>query len=81
MSNKAYSQNVTRRCKQLAGLQALLQVYETEPENTNKLMDLMKEVQEYGLPPTEIVTEIAPDLELDDNGAPKINSMQDCSIM
>mmetsp|Transcript_15306 Transcript_15306/g.23281 ORF Transcript_15306/g.23281 Transcript_15306/m.23281 type:complete len:212 (-) Transcript_15306:156-791(-) len=77
LSNKEYEE----RCKQLAGLQALLHIYETEPENTNKLMDLMKEVQEYGLPPTEIVTEIAPDLELDNDGAPKINPMQDCSIM
>mmetsp|Transcript_12404 Transcript_12404/g.19206 ORF Transcript_12404/g.19206 Transcript_12404/m.19206 type:complete len:302 (+) Transcript_12404:75-980(+) len=69
------------RCKQLEGLQALIRVYDTEPENTDKLIDLMKEVQEYGLPPTEIVTEIAPDLELDEDGAPKINPIQDCSIM
>lgn len=59
----------------------MIQTYEKEPENTAKLMDLMKDVQEYGLPPAEIITEIAPDMELDEKGVPKLGSLQDCSIM
>jgi peroxin-19 len=41
-------------------------------------MDIMQEVQEYGQPPAEIIREIAPGIELDEDGAPK---MEECSIM
>ena len=33
----------------------------------------MQQIQEYGQPPIEIVNEIAPGLELDDNGLPKMD--------
>jgi peroxin-19 len=48
----------------------VVQVYETEPNNITKLTELMQEVQEYGQPPSEIIQEIAPDIELDANGIP-----------
>jgi hypothetical protein len=35
-------------------------------------MELMQEVQEYGQPPADIIQEIAPDIELDANGIPKM---------
>eukprot|EP00548_Thalassiothrix_antarctica_P014951 CAMPEP_0194173080 /NCGR_PEP_ID=MMETSP0154-20130528/7463_1 /TAXON_ID=1049557 /ORGANISM="Thalassiothrix antarctica, Strain L6-D1" /LENGTH=341 /DNA_ID=CAMNT_0038886001 /DNA_START=59 /DNA_END=1084 /DNA_ORIENTATION=+ len=70
------------RCKQLECLRALMKVYETEPENSEKLMDLMKDVQEYGLPPEEIIAEIAPNLELGEDGVPKLSPLEEgCSIM
>jgi hypothetical protein len=37
-----------------------------------QLMELMQQVQEYGRPPMEIVMEIAPDLELNQEGLPKM---------
>jgi peroxin-19 len=48
-------------------------VYEKEPDNVTRLMDLMQEVQEYGQPPTEIIQEIAPGIELDAEGMPKLD--------
>jgi hypothetical protein len=69
------------RCKQYQGLKHLISVYDNEPDNSDKLMDLMKEVQEYGLPPSDIVSSIAPDLKLDEDGVPQLNPMQDCCIM
>lgn len=36
-------------------------------------MMLMQEVQEYGQPPAEIIKDIAPGLELDSNGLPKLD--------
>jgi peroxin-19 len=36
-------------------------------------MDLMQEAQEFGQPPADIIKEIAPGLELDENGLPKLN--------
>lgn len=61
-----------RRSKQSACFARVVQVYETEPNNFAKLMELMQEVQEYGQPPSEIIREIAPDIELDANGVPKM---------
>jgi peroxin-19 len=47
----------------------------------------MQQVQEFGQPPQEIIRDIAPGLELDDDGMPKINPMmglggdEECIIM
>lgn len=41
-------------------------------------MDVMQEVQEYGQPPTEIIREIAPGIELNQDGLPMV---EECSIM
>jgi len=61
------------REKQCRCFQKLVLLYETNPEDTKRLMDLMQEVQEYGQPPPEIIKEIAPGLELDSNGLPKLD--------
>jgi hypothetical protein len=51
----------------------------------SRLMTLMQDVQEYGQPPMEIIQEIAPGLELDqDTGMPKLNNgsrNDECRIM
>jgi hypothetical protein len=49
-------------------------------------MELMQEAQEFGQPPAEILKDIAPDLELDDNGMPKLEGLEfptaeECTIM
>lgn len=36
-------------------------------------MEYMQEVQEYGQPPVEIIKEIAPGIELDEEGMPKVD--------
>jgi len=45
----------------------------TKSSQTQRLLELMQQVQEYGQPPPEIINEIAPGLELDEEGLPKIN--------
>lgn len=51
-------------------------------------MELMQEVQEYGQPPVEIIQEIAPGIELDDEGMPKLDGSglqfggnEECRVM
>ena len=39
----------------------IVQVYEEDGENFNRLLDLMTRVQEYGQPPKEIVQELLPE--------------------
>ena len=41
----------------------IVKVYENEPQNTAKLVDMMQQLQEYGPPPKEIVQQIAPGME------------------
>ncbi|GER28046.1 peroxisomal biogenesis factor [Striga asiatica] len=42
----------------------LNQVYETEPDNFNKIVELMQKMQECGQPPNDIMQELAPGLDL-----------------
>jgi peroxin-19 len=73
-----------RRCKQCECFQQLVHVYETDPNNSTALMTLMQDVQEYGQPPNEIIQEIAPGLELDEDGMPKLDAAglnEECRIM
>ena len=55
--------------------QRLLAVYETEPDNFGRLMELMFEIQQYGQPPAEIIRELAPGLEFDEEGMPVMPNM------
>jgi hypothetical protein len=51
----------------------IVRAYDTEPDNTSKIMALMQENQEYGELPTEFTKEICPGLEFDANGLPKMS--------
>ncbi|PKA46468.1 Peroxisome biogenesis protein 19-2 [Apostasia shenzhenica] len=42
----------------------LNEVYEEEPDNFQKIVDLMQKMQECGQPPSDIVQELAPGLDL-----------------
>jgi peroxin-19 len=44
-------------------------------------MEMMQQAQEFGQPPIEIVEAIAPGIELDENGLPKVGADEDCRIM
>ncbi|GFS42249.1 peroxin 19-2 [Actinidia rufa] len=46
----------------------LIQVYENEPENFNKIVEFMQKMQECGQPPSDIVQELAPDFDLSNLG-------------
>ncbi|CAB9498737.1 Peroxisome biogenesis protein 19 [Seminavis robusta] len=79
----------TSRCQQYKCFQKLVHAYDTEPDNTPLLMKLMQDVQEFGQPPVEIVQDIAPGLEFDAEGVPKMESAmppflagdEECRIM
>jgi hypothetical protein len=62
-----------RRYNQFECFERLVEFYETEPDNKAIQMTLMQEMQEYGQPPIEIIKEIAPEMDLDEDGNPKID--------
>jgi peroxin-19 len=55
--------------------QKLVMVYETEPDNFPRLMELMQDLQECGQPPQEIIQELAPGLEVTPDGLPMMPNM------
>eukprot|EP01041_Mallomonas_annulata_P000380 gene380-693_t len=61
--------------KQYQIFQKILAVYDTEPENFPRLMELMFEMQEYGQPPADIIKGLAPGLMFDENGMPIMPNM------
>ncbi|KAL0446300.1 UNVERIFIED_CONTAM: Peroxisome biogenesis protein 19-2 [Sesamum latifolium] len=65
-------------------IKELNQVYETDPSNFNKIVELMQKMQECGQPPNDIVQELAPDFDLSTLGqlSPEmLESQQNCCIM
>lgn len=45
-------------------IKQLNEVYENDPGNFTKIVDLMQKMQECGQPPNDIVQELAPDFDL-----------------
>lgn len=45
-------------------IKQLNEVYENDPSNFTKIVDLMQKMQECGQPPNDIVQELAPDFDL-----------------
>lgn len=77
-----------RYFRQYELIKQLCKVYETEPENFDKIVELMQKMQDCGQPPSDIVQELAPGLNLgSEGGVPAIselladNSGSNCSIM
>ncbi|KAA0041087.1 hypothetical protein IC582_014909 [Cucumis melo] len=59
-------------------------VYEREPDNFNKIVELMQKMQECGQPPNDIVQELAPDFDLSNLAqlSPEmLESQPNCCIM
>ncbi|XP_071730792.1 peroxisome biogenesis protein 19-2-like [Rutidosis leptorrhynchoides] len=60
-------------------------VYDTEPGNFNKIIELMQKMQECGQPPNDIVNELAPDFDymtaLGQLSPDMIDAQQNCCIM
>jgi len=49
-------------------------LYETDPQNFPKLMDLLHEMQQRGQPPQEIVDELAPGMSFGPDGLPSFDA-------
>ncbi|KAK8584474.1 hypothetical protein V6N12_068718 [Hibiscus sabdariffa] len=59
-------------------------VYENDPNNFTRIVDLMQKMQECGQPPNDIVQELAPEFDLSNLGqlSPEmLNSQQNCCII
>ncbi|KAL3499605.1 hypothetical protein ACH5RR_038698 [Cinchona calisaya] len=82
--SKLSSEEYQRFSHQYELIKDLNGVYETEPGNFNKIVELMQKMQECGQPPNDIVQELAPDFDLSNFGqlsAEMVDSQQNCCIM
>ncbi|KAL7687299.1 putative pex19 protein [Plasmopara halstedii] len=61
--------------KQYQYFQRIVATYESEPDNFARLSELMQEMQETGQPPSEIIKDLAPGLQFDDEGMPIMPNM------
>lgn len=61
--------------KMYQAFQKILAVYDVEPDNFPRLMELMFDIQQYGQPPAEIIKDLAPGLKFDENGMPIMPNM------
>jgi peroxin-19 len=61
--------------RQYQYFQRIVHLYENDPDNTERLTELMNDLQEYGQPPSELVQELAPDLQFDSDGMPQMDGM------
>jgi len=73
--HKLEKEEYERYGKQYEMYQRICTVYETEPENTDKLTELLEEMQQTGQPPVEIMKELAPEMKLDENGMPDLSEL------
>lgn len=55
--------------------QKILAVFDIEPDNFPRLMELMFDIQQYGQPPADIIRDLAPGLQFDENGMPIMPNM------
>ncbi|KAK6783116.1 hypothetical protein RDI58_020912 [Solanum bulbocastanum] len=81
---KLSAEEYERYKKQYEFIRDLNKVYETEPSNFNKIVELMQKMQECGQPPNDIVHELAPDFDISSLGqlSPEmLEGQQNCSIM
>jgi len=61
--------------KQYQVMQRICAVFETEPDNYDRLVQLMTQMQDLGQPPAEIVKSLAPGLSFSDDGVPQMADM------
>ncbi|KAG8060002.1 hypothetical protein GUJ93_ZPchr0002g25187 [Zizania palustris] len=62
--SKISKEEYMRYQNQLELMMKLNDIYENEPENMTKIFEIMQNMQECGQPPSDLVQEIAPDLDL-----------------
>lgn len=61
--------------KQYQYMQKIVAVFETEPDNFDRLTMLLMEMQQYGQPPSDIIKELAPGLQFSPDGMPLMPNM------
>jgi len=71
--NSLSDEEYNRYGNQYQYFQRIVHLYENDPDNFPRLMELLQDVQEYGQPPADIIKELAPDLDLDEDGMPKMD--------
>ncbi|KAF0922111.1 hypothetical protein E2562_024682 [Oryza meyeriana var. granulata] len=82
--SKINKEEYERYSNQLELMMKLNEVYENEPENMTKIFEIMQNMQECGQPPSDLVQDIAPDLDLSKLGqlSPEmLESAPNCSVM
>uniref|UniRef100_A0A453P8E7 Uncharacterized protein n=1 Tax=Aegilops tauschii subsp. strangulata TaxID=200361 RepID=A0A453P8E7_AEGTS len=62
--SKISKEEYERYGNQLELMLKLNEVYEHEPENMSKVFEIMQNMQECGQPPSDLVQDIVPDLDL-----------------
>ncbi|OMO52487.1 Pex19 protein [Corchorus olitorius] len=73
-----------RYSRQYELIKELNGVYENDPNNFTRIVDLMQKMQECGQPPNDIVQELAPEFDLSSLGQltpDMLDPQQNCSIM
>ena len=73
--NQLSAEDYSRYGQQYQYFQRIVAVYETEPDNFPRLMELMQDIQEFGQPPAEIIKQLAPGLEFNEQGMPVMPAM------
>ncbi|XP_051193453.1 peroxisome biogenesis protein 19-1 [Lolium perenne] len=82
--SKISKEDFERYSNQLELMLKLNEVYEHEPENMSKIFEIMQNMQECGQPPSDLVQDIVPDLDLSKLGqlSPEmLESGENCCIM
>uniref|UniRef100_A0A453P8I5 Uncharacterized protein n=2 Tax=Aegilops tauschii subsp. strangulata TaxID=200361 RepID=A0A453P8I5_AEGTS len=82
--SKISKEEYERYGNQLELMLKLNEVYEHEPENMSKVFEIMQNMQECGQPPSDLVQDIVPDLDLSKLGqlSPEmLESTENCCIM
>lgn len=82
--SKISKEEYERYNNQLELMMKLNEVYEKEPENMAKIFEIMQNMQECGQPPSDLVQDIAPDLDLSKLGqlSPEmLESAPNCCVM
>ncbi|BBN15451.1 peroxin-19 [Marchantia polymorpha subsp. ruderalis] len=82
-------EDYSRYTRQHQFILQLCDVYEATPDDFPKIMELMQNMQNCGQPPSDIVKELAPGLDLDQDGLPMLpdfgavggSGQTNCSIM
>ena len=70
-------EELQRYTRQAALVAELLAVFDRSPQEAERIMQLMQDMQKCGAPPPEIMKDIAPELRLGEDGMPEIPTEAD----
>uniref|UniRef100_A0A7S1DL99 Peroxin-19 n=1 Tax=Hemiselmis andersenii TaxID=464988 RepID=A0A7S1DL99_HEMAN len=76
---KISAEDRERYRKQLGVVKQIVQVFDEEPDSTEKVVVLLQDMQACGQPPPEIMKDVGGGVELDDQGNPKMP--EQCAVM